>query len=480
MNPDPASPSRIAAPRTATRELATSVVLSALPGGTEVSRVHAEQLIAGAPSDDPVVFAAQLSAAVHADREELVERMIAQLRGAYRNASPAAAMMLAAAGAEARIGIGDGAGALECANELHERAAGLGGPRWRVRAAGLTAAACALNGLVAEAEGALAEAEGIARSQDWGADRADPYALRAATVLAMATSDAERLGVTISRMHDVRTRRPGIRHLADIARAAQLMLVGEDHRALALAARIGQGLTGPGVPLIDRRAAIQLQALIFLGRTEPLTAFRMLDGQDAGGSHLPCAATTRALALLQLGDHRRVLEETRGCVRRRSEHNLLILPTTLLARALAQLRLGRHPAALRSAADAYGLAAAPTRAARLALMPRDDLEDLFRLVAHQVPEYASEVDGLRALAGVQDRAAAGTRRAPRLFGLLSARERAVADHLDDSRSLAAIAGVLNLSIHTVKTHTKSIYRKLEVASREEAVDLLARIGYYER
>nr|WP_240921385.1 helix-turn-helix transcriptional regulator [Microbacterium excoecariae] len=52
---------------------------------------------------------------------------------------------------------------------------------------------------------------------------------------------------------------------------------------------------------------------------------------------------------------------------------------------------------------------------------------------------------------------------------LSDRERDVFRHLQTAQSLAEIATSLGLSVNTVKTHQRSIYRKLGVSSRREAV-----------
>ena len=43
-------------------------------------------------------------------------------------------------------------------------------------------------------------------------------------------------------------------------------------------------------------------------------------------------------------------------------------------------------------------------------------------------------------------------------------------------SFPEIAGQLSVSPHTVKSQVRSIYRKLGVSSRSEAVDLLAELG----
>lgn len=53
--------------------------------------------------------------------------------------------------------------------------------------------------------------------------------------------------------------------------------------------------------------------------------------------------------------------------------------------------------------------------------------------------------------------------------VLSERERDVFRQLQTSRTLPEIADVLDLSINTVKTHQRAIYRKLGVSSRREAV-----------
>jgi LuxR family transcriptional regulator, maltose regulon positive regulatory protein len=59
--------------------------------------------------------------------------------------------------------------------------------------------------------------------------------------------------------------------------------------------------------------------------------------------------------------------------------------------------------------------------------------------------------------------------APRVAEKLSGREREVLTHLSELLSTAEIATEMYLSVNTVKTHLRSIYRKLSVAHRSEAV-----------
>jgi LuxR family maltose regulon positive regulatory protein len=53
---------------------------------------------------------------------------------------------------------------------------------------------------------------------------------------------------------------------------------------------------------------------------------------------------------------------------------------------------------------------------------------------------------------------------------LSDRERTVLRYLPSRLSAAEIADELYLSVHTVKSHQRNLYRKLQATSRREAVD----------
>ena len=60
--------------------------------------------------------------------------------------------------------------------------------------------------------------------------------------------------------------------------------------------------------------------------------------------------------------------------------------------------------------------------------------------------------------------------------LLSEREREVLDLIASGATNREIAGSLYLSPHTVKEHTSSLYRKLKVRNRAEAVQRAQRLG----
>jgi DNA-binding NarL/FixJ family response regulator len=59
---------------------------------------------------------------------------------------------------------------------------------------------------------------------------------------------------------------------------------------------------------------------------------------------------------------------------------------------------------------------------------------------------------------------------------LTERERAVLEHMASGATNPEIAAALHLSPHTVKEHTSSLYRKLDVRNRTEAVQRAQRLG----
>jgi LuxR family maltose regulon positive regulatory protein len=68
-----------------------------------------------------------------------------------------------------------------------------------------------------------------------------------------------------------------------------------------------------------------------------------------------------------------------------------------------------------------------------------------------------------------ERQASATQTTPLVVERLSEREHEVLTHLSQMLSTAEIATEMYLSVNTVKTHLRSIYRKLSAAHRSEAV-----------
>jgi DNA-binding CsgD family transcriptional regulator len=57
---------------------------------------------------------------------------------------------------------------------------------------------------------------------------------------------------------------------------------------------------------------------------------------------------------------------------------------------------------------------------------------------------------------------------------LSAREREIVEKLAAGHRVKDIAGVLDISTHTVRNHLKAIYRKLNVRSQLDLLSLFSR------
>lgn len=83
-----------------------------------------------------------------------------------------------------------------------------------------------------------------------------------------------------------------------------------------------------------------------------------------------------------------------------------------------------------------------------------------RQIARRVVQFFQEIDQLPAATGLQ--------RAPEV-GTLTEREEQVLASLAKGHLYKEIADLLNISFETVRTHVRSIYEKLHVHSRTEAV-----------
>lgn len=121
------------------------------------------------------------------------------------------------------------------------------------------------------------------------------------------------------------------------------------------------------------------------------------------------------------------------------------------ARACAiAARLRADPAAY-TALEVASLAAADRRAAAAdRAAAAEDRRALMRLLAHAPTGHERDLDA--------DLDAVG----------LTRRERQVLERLAQAMSTKAIAADLYLSPNSVKTHTQSVFRKIEVSSRAEA------------
>ncbi len=195
------------------------------------------------------------------------------------------------------------------------------------------------------------------------------------------------------------------------------------------------------------------RALLQLALRNPDAAVMILDRDAAPGAEREVA---RARTDLALGNHGSALRRLRRLAGVRLTMRLSAEAATLEVACL--LRISDRPG-IRPALEHLGatLTASGLRVP-LALLPNSD----FARVRSALSDagYSDLLVGLPATVIIPD---------PDDERLLSERELAVLQALVNTASNAAIARELVVSVNTVKTQLRSIYRKLEVSNREEAI-----------
>ena len=141
--------------------------------------------------------------------------------------------------------------------------------------------------------------------------------------------------------------------------------------------------------------------------------------------------------------------------------------------ALALDALGRDEDAARSLERALELAE-PAGLSRVLTAQGSSGRALLRRHAQNSTAHSGMVG--QALEALEHRGNGATRPSLALAVELSERERAILRYLPTLMSNAQIASELRLSVNTVKTHLKAIYRKLDVPDRRRAVERGRELG----
>lgn len=129
-----------------------------------------------------------------------------------------------------------------------------------------------------------------------------------------------------------------------------------------------------------------------------------------------------------------------------------------LIHALANLRLGEHDTA-RNSFHTFLNANPHSLPAILSRQSAQDVEDIYALAGAEPPPLTRHTTPL-----------------PTIIVSLTTRERQILQHLVDGRNAQEIAAIDITSTHTVRTHIKSIYRKLGARSRAQAVAIANQHG----
>ena len=134
----------------------------------------------------------------------------------------------------------------------------------------------------------------------------------------------------------------------------------------------------------------------------------------------------------------------------------------LLLTARIRLDASDAPAARRALVEALRIAR-PERRRR----PFVEARDWLRPLLADDPELARASSWMGT--GLVPRPRRGGDAAPVLVEPLTSRETAVLELMSQVMTVADIAADLHISVNTVKTHQKSVYRKLSVARAHDAV-----------
>ncbi|MEV8273367.1 LuxR C-terminal-related transcriptional regulator [Microbacterium sp. NPDC077184] len=187
------------------------------------------------------------------------------------------------------------------------------------------------------------------------------------------------------------------------------------------------------------------------GRTDDAVAI----AERHTASNLPLVTVIFAELIRRAGDAERALEMLRGLGPYREV--TYVRAATLLTAALVQADRGADRLAHELCEQA------------LEIGDREGLDRLFVGAEPAVRKLLA--DHLQRGTAYEELAARGARPAATSgpISMLSERERAVLDLLGTRKTAGEIAESLHVSVNTLKTHTRSIYRKLGVNSREEAV-----------
>ncbi|REC97839.1 regulatory LuxR family protein [Microbacterium sp. AG157] len=343
-------------------------------------------------------------------------------------------------------------------------------PALRYRAFSVMALGHAINGEYVAAESALAAAQTIFVSAGWPVDETAYLVFLAEILTAAARCDIERLAAVPEAM--------ALAHRDDAygtytARAAGVMVKLLRHRfadGRAEARELLHGSLRSASHRMVRHFLLCILSDLYIAQGDDMQALAVLAPYENPEGHGICFSMQRATALLRLGRERELLLETDACVASGTGHCLRTFTPVLLRRALAQHRLG-HTRRARQSMEAALLIMERTGtwATPFLMLPHDETRRLMEDVVARNPELRHLLTALEAI--LLRVAAPENETAPAYAAQgLTPAERTLASLLESPLSLAEIARERGVSLNTVKSQVRSIYLKLGVSGRAEAIE----------
>ncbi|MCM3613986.1 LuxR C-terminal-related transcriptional regulator [Microbacterium enclense] len=342
----------------------------------------------------------------------------------------------------------------------------------RYRALSLAALGHALNGDHRSAEPDIAEAEELFAQEDWPQEETDHLLMLAHAHVAAARLDAPGLRSVSTRMTKARPQDSYIAFSAGAMEVVADMFSGDLAAARAGSRRLLSGTLRHSSHRMARHSLVCATSDLLVAEGEHREALALLEPYESPEGHSICFSLHRSAALLHLGRERDLLGETDACAAAGTDHCLRTLIPVLVRRALALNRLD-HPRRARETMEAAlllivrtGLSATP-----FLMLPHRETEVLVNAAMNGHDDLLAVASPLRAAlarAALPD----SERVVSATSALLTPSERALASLLVSPISLAQIARERGVSLNTVKSHVRSIYQKLGVRTRAEAVERL--------
>jgi len=207
--------------------------------------------------------------------------------------------------------------------------------------------------------------------------------------------------------------------------------------------------------------------LMHLGELEEATA--IFERLTPSHNHAQCPARYLAGIRFAEGDVQGTLDALRDCGVLGDRHSSRTLVDVLLLRSAAHYALGNERVA-DVALDRALLTAARNGMRRpFLLVPADTLAAMLaRAVTRRQPEVVLRI--------VEHLRTAPRATAVETAATLSAREREIASALELDKTVGQIATELFISTNTVKTHLRSIYRKIGATTRQQAIARVRELG----
>ena len=256
--------------------------------------------------------------------------------------------------------------------------------------------------------------------------------------------------------------------LALYARAVATAINGQLIEALDLQRRCIASVHGwEGRPTAITFAET-LRAGLHLHLGEPKRATELLQAIEPLADHISCPGSLRASIRFTSGDFAGCLEALLDCAAMGDQHSERTAADFLLLTAAANYELGDAVAADVAFDQALYLGSQTGIRVPFLVMPRITMLRMLNRAADRYQPVAVDrlLDELRV-----GSATSGEPTEP-----LSDRELEIARLLFQDKTSGQIAAELFISVNTVKTHVRSIYRKLSATSRKEAVKRVHELG----